>query len=97
VLELRGHDVTLAHSVNEALMCAHAAFDVLVSDIGLPDGSGLDLMTALRQRGEVRGVAISGFGTPEDVQASVARGFERHLTKPVHLDELIDVIERPGR
>jgi hypothetical protein len=97
VLELRGHHVTLAHSVAEALTRAHAAFDVLVSDIGLPDGTGLELMTALRQRGEVRGIAISGFGTHEDVQASVARGFERHLTKPVHLDELIDVIERPGR
>ena len=94
VLSLRGHDVMVAHSVAEGLAHGRTAFDVLVSDIGLPDGTGVELMATLQQRGHVRGVAISGFGTPEDVRQSLDAGFERHLTKPVHYDELIDVIEK---
>jgi hypothetical protein len=93
VLELRGHDILVAHSMAEGLAYGREAFDVLVSDIGLPDGSGVDLLRTLRQRGDVRAIAISGFGTPEDVRASLDAGFVRHLTKPVHLDALIDVVE----
>ena len=96
VLTVRGHEVVTAHSVAEGVACGEQEFDVLVSDIGLPDGSGIDVMAALRQRGRVRGVAISGFGTPEDVQHSIAAGFERHLTKPVHLDLLIEIVELLG-
>jgi hypothetical protein len=97
VLQLRGHDVVVAHSVAEGLACSRRAFDVLVSDIGLPGGTGVELVRALRQRGEVRAVAISGFGTPEDVRASLAAGFARHLRKPVHLDALIEVVETGSR
>ena len=97
VLSLRGHDVVVAHSVAEGLAYGRDGFDVLVSDIGLPDGTGIELMTTLRQAGDVRGIAISGFGTPEDVRQSLGAGFERHLTKPVHLDELIEVIEPMAR
>jgi PAS domain S-box-containing protein len=97
VLTLRGHEVVVAHSVAEGLAYGRKAFDVLVSDIGLPDGTGTELMATLRQRGDLRGIAISGFGTPEDVRHSLEAGFERHMTKPVHLDELIEVIETMAR
>jgi DNA-binding response OmpR family regulator len=76
-------------SVAEARLTAEQErFDLLVSDIGLPDGSGVDLMTALRKTQDLRGIALSGFGTAEDVDASLAAGFAMHLTKPVDLDRL---------
>jgi PAS domain S-box-containing protein len=96
VLGMRGHEVVTAHSVAGGIECGRDAFDVLVSDIGLPDGSGTDVMSALRRNGHVRGIAISGFGTPDDVRQSIAAGFERHLTKPVHLDRLLEVVESLG-
>jgi CheY-like chemotaxis protein len=77
----------------EAVAHARQGFDVLVSDIGLPDGNGVELMATLRRHGPLRGIAISGFGTSTDVRRSLDAGFERHLTKPVHLDELVAVIE----
>jgi PAS domain S-box-containing protein len=95
VLGMRGHEVAVGHSVGDALAHRDEPFDVLVSDIGLPDGTGLDVMAALGRRG-TRGVALSGFGTTDDVQASLDGGFKRHLTKPVHLDELIEVLELLG-
>jgi CheY-like chemotaxis protein len=63
-------------------------FDLLISDIGLPDGSGLELMRRLRERAPIPGVAISGYGTAEDVAASEAAGFSVHLTKPVDIARL---------
>jgi CheY-like chemotaxis protein len=65
-------------------------FDVLISDIELPDGSGLDLMRELR--GRVPGIAISGFGTSEDVQQSLEAGFALHLTKPIEANRLESAI-----
>jgi len=89
LLEHLGHKVTLADSVAGALDAfAARKFDVLVSDIGLPDGSGLDLMRQLRQTHAVRGIALSGFGMEEDLQKSREAGFARHLTKPVSFERL---------
>jgi CheY-like chemotaxis protein len=81
-----------------------------ISDIGLPDGSGLDIMRHFRHRaagggdvGErppVRGIALSGFGMEEDIRRSREAGFEHHLTKPVTFDRLRAVlkqIEAAGR
>jgi PAS domain S-box-containing protein len=65
-------------------------FDVLVSDIGLPDGSGLDLMRTLRDRGRrsIAGIAISGYGHAEDIRLSLEAGFAAHLVKPLTIREL---------
>ena len=93
VLRLRGHVVMVAGSLQAALAHAEVPFDVVVSDIALPDGTGLELMRQLRKRGPVRGIAISGFGTTADVQRSLEAGFERHLTKPVQLSDLLEVVE----
>jgi signal transduction histidine kinase/CheY-like chemotaxis protein len=96
LLTRRGYHVHHADRVATALMLADAEdFDVLVSDIGLPDGSGLDLMRQLRATGHpVAGICLSGFGMPDDVAQSHAAGFAEHLTKPVKLPELEAAIPR---
>ncbi len=93
-----GHRVTVAGCVTEALAAAerHAldgGLDLVVSDLGLPDGTGLDLMAELRCRYGVRGIALSGYGMEEDVRKSLAAGFERHLTKPINLQALQTAIQ----
>jgi PAS domain S-box-containing protein len=92
-LEMRGHEVVLARSVAEAVAVADATFDVVVSDIGLPDGTGIDVMTNLRKRLPIRGIALSGFGTVADVRRSLDAGFDRHMTKPVDPEDLLAAIE----
>jgi CheY-like chemotaxis protein len=88
-----GHQVTLANTVGGALNAfAGQKFDLIVSDIGLPDGSGLDLMRQIRQKYDVRGIALSGFGLDEDLQKSREAGFSRHLTKPVTFERLESAI-----
>jgi signal transduction histidine kinase/CheY-like chemotaxis protein len=89
----RGHQVRLAQSMAEALRHELDPFDVVVSDIRLPDGDGIGLFRRLRRRGPVRGIALSGFGAPGDVRRSLDAGFERHLTKPVQMDAFLAVVE----
>jgi CheY-like chemotaxis protein len=74
-----------------------AEFDLLLSDLGLPDGSGIDLMQHLKARAALRGIALSGFGTEADIQRSREAGFEEHLTKPVDVGRLRAAVERLGR
>jgi two-component system CheB/CheR fusion protein len=99
VLEMEGHEVRTADSVATALAtAAEAKFDVLVSDVGLPDGSGLDLMRELRGRGwELPGIALSGYGQPTDVRQSLAAGFSEHVVKPADPDALLQTIEKVVR
>lgn len=89
ILTKDGFRVRTAASVADArklLDCE--SFDVLVTDIGLPDGSGYQLMRAARQSQSLRGIAISGFGMEEDVQRSMEAGFEHHLIKPIDAQQL---------
>jgi PAS domain S-box-containing protein len=93
LLELMGHEVTLAGSVTAALAAAAAearrgGIDLVVSDLGLPDGSGQDLMRELIRLYGWKGIALSGYGMEEDIRRSREAGFARHLTKPVDLDTL---------
>jgi signal transduction histidine kinase/CheY-like chemotaxis protein len=93
LLSLLGYQVTTAGTVAEALAAAGAKqFDLLLSDLGLPDGSGLDVMRELAPSG-VPGIALSGFGTEEDVRDSLEAGFRKHLTKPVTLQTLEAAIQ----
>jgi len=69
----------------------------LVSDIGLPDGTGLDLMRELRKTAKLKGVALSGYGTEANVQASLEAGFIAHVTKPVNYSDLLQAIARLHR
>jgi CheY-like chemotaxis protein len=95
LLERRGYTVETAHTVADALALALAGeFDILISDIGLPDGSGLDLMRAIRREKDLPGIALSGFGMEEDLERSREAGFAAHLTKPVGFQRLQDAISK---
>jgi PAS domain S-box-containing protein len=95
ILRNAGFDVSHAGTVAEARTLAGTRpFDLLISDVGLPDGSGLELMKALRDAQNIKGIALSGFGTDEDVAASAAAGFAAHITKPVDWDRLRAEIEK---
>ena len=69
-------------------------FDLIISDLGLPDGSGLDVMRQLRDRYAGRAIALTGYGMESDIAASRAAGFAEHLTKPVDLAALDAAIRR---
>ncbi|HEX8078145.1 MAG TPA: ATP-binding protein [Chthoniobacterales bacterium] len=98
ILRNAGFDVSHAGTVTDALaLAAGRRFDLVVSDLGLPDGSGLELMKALRDSQGMQGIALSGFGTEEDVAASAAAGFAAHLTKPVDWERLRAEIDRLTR
>jgi CheY-like chemotaxis protein len=93
LLERRGYQITLAHTVDQALEKAEAEkFDLLISDIGLPDRSGYELMQELRARSKLRGIAMSGFGMENDILKARAAGFSEHLTKPINFDRLDEAI-----
>ena len=95
LLARRNHHVVTASNVKEALALGHAnEFDVLVTDIGLPDGSGYDLMEAFDKGGLVRGIALTGFGMEDDFERSQKAGFDAHLTKPVQIGTLESALER---
>ncbi len=93
-----GYAVQTASSVREALeRVDNEPFDLLVSDIGLPDGNGLDIMRYVKKKHGLKGIALSGFGMEKDLSKSRAAGFEVHLTKPVNMDVLTHIIERVSR
>lgn len=90
LLHRAGHDVITASSVTAALAAVDGrTFDVLISDLGLPDGTGVDLITALRaRRSDFRAIALSGYGMEDDMQRTRAAGFDEHLVKPVDFEQL---------
>jgi PAS domain S-box-containing protein len=89
LLRGKGHRVQSANSVASALHLARTeAFDIMLSDIGLPDGTGIDLIQQLRQHTKLPAVALTGFGMEEDVARCVEAGFAAHLTKPVNFQRL---------
>lgn len=95
LLRRRGYHVQPAHSVQSALdAAAQERFDVLVSDIGLPDGSGIDLMQKLKKDHPIFGIALTGFGMEEDLRRSHDVGFNHHLIKPVDLNRLDALIQQ---
>jgi CheY-like chemotaxis protein len=88
-----GYQVLAAENMTDALRIAREEeFDILLSDIGLPDGSGLELVRRIRQTRNVPALALSGFGMDDDLQRSLDAGFSDHLTKPVSLDRLQSAI-----
>lgn len=93
LLERRGYKVTSADSGEKALAAAGAGqFDLVISDLGLPDMTGNELMSLLRDRHGLPGIAVSGYGMEEDVARSREAGFLHHLTKPIQLDRLSELI-----
>jgi PAS domain S-box-containing protein len=96
LLEVLGHEVTTAGTVADALEATEAAeFDLIVSDIGLPDGSGLDLMKrVVARRGRVPAIALTGYGMEDDIKRSQEAGFTTHLTKPIDFAKLATMIRQ---
>jgi signal transduction histidine kinase/CheY-like chemotaxis protein len=95
LLVRRGHLVAATHDVRSAMeAAARNQFDLLISDVALPDGSGMDLMTQLRAISKIPGIAISGFGNNGDIERSLQAGFSEHLIKPIKLHDLEAAIER---
>ena len=96
LLESDGHKVDAAADVATALqLCLSREYDLLLSDLGLPDGSGLELMRSLRHQGiMLAGIALSGFGQEADINQSLAAGFTSHLTKPVDFKVLQQAIRQ---
>jgi signal transduction histidine kinase len=95
MLRRRGYEVHPAFDIRSALdLSATLQFDVLVSDIGLPDGSGTELLRMLRSRRQIFGIALSGYGMEEDIRRSRDVGFSHHLVKPVDLNKLDLLIQQ---
>ena len=90
LLTRSGHQVVTAGSVATAVAAAEAGqFDFVISDLGLPDGTGLEVITKLhRIQPRLRGIALSGYGMEDDLHRSEEAGFERHLVKPVDFNQL---------
>jgi CheY-like chemotaxis protein len=92
MLRRAGHEVTTAASVASALdATSSGSYDLLISDVGLPDGSGVDLMRRLHP---LPGIALTGYGMEADVAKSREAGFLTHLTKPVDPGRLEGLIRQ---
>ena len=97
LLRKQGHVVDSASSVEAALALAAAGhFDLVISDIGLPDGNGVELMVQLTRNYGLRGIALSGYGMNEDLARTKDAGFLAHLVKPIDFERLSQVIEKVG-
>ena len=94
MLERHGYEITVAHTAEQAVEKVRTEeFDLLISDIGLPDRSGYDLMREVRLNNDLPGIALSGFGSEQDVNQAREAGFAEHLTKPVSFERLEKTIQ----
>jgi PAS domain S-box-containing protein len=92
LLQRAGHHVVSASSVHEARgFLDHQKFDLLISDLGLPDGTGIDLVRGLKR--PLASIAVTGYGMDADVSDCLAAGFQGHLTKPVEWHQLAAAIQ----
>jgi CheY-like chemotaxis protein len=90
-----GYKVFVATDMSSALSLASAVeFDVLLSDLALPDGSGWELMKRLSAERRIRGIAFSGHNSPDDLQRSAEAGFLEHISKPLSPEKLCAAIDR---
>lgn len=98
LLARRSYDVLAAATVEEARNLAKKHnFDLLITDIGLPDGNGYDLMNELAKENPLRGIALTGYGMEHDVARSENAGFDAHLTKPVRIQSLEAALDATAR
>ena len=98
LLEGLGHTVIVTDTMRRALVIApQAAPDVLISDIGLPDGDGWELLSRLDLPRPAYAIAMSGFGMLSDRARSKAVGFRHHLVKPMGLEQLETILNDAAR
>jgi hypothetical protein len=92
-----GHDVSAADNKKTALeILGSRKIDVLLCDVGLPDGTGYEVISQAKLKRLIKAVAITGFGTDEDIRRSREAGFDFHLVKPIDLHELHTVLDQVG-
>jgi CheY-like chemotaxis protein len=95
ILRHAGHYVSAARSKAEALKrCGTEQFDVLVGELTLQDGSGLDLMRELAEACGIKGIAFTAWGEQTDIEESRAAGFSVHLLKPVTGEVLVRTVQQ---
>jgi CheY-like chemotaxis protein len=94
LLRARGYTVRIAGTVSEAIDALAEPVDMIVSDVGLPDGTGYELMRRAREIRPISGIAMSGFGMEEDIARSREAGFAEHLVKPVDAVQIDEAIRR---
>jgi len=98
LLAAQGHSVNTATTAAAALALAREApFDLIISDLGLPDMTGYDLMKQISEKHGIRGIAMSGYGMEEDIRKSEHAGFSDHLVKPLNMGQLEESIRRVTR
>jgi CheY-like chemotaxis protein len=94
LLRRRGYHVQSALNFQSAIdLSEKEDFDVLVSDLGLPDGNGIDLMRKISSKQPLFGIALTGFGMEADIRRSREVGFRHHLVKPIDLNKLDALIQ----
>jgi PAS domain S-box-containing protein len=90
-----GHQISVADNTQSALAIVQSQkFDVVLSDIGLPDGTGYEVISQVKRKQPIKAVAITGFGTDEDVRRGKEAGFDFHLVKPIDFHELRTVLDQ---
>jgi CheY-like chemotaxis protein len=90
-----GHEISTADSRQSAFRFLESKnFDVVLSDIGLPDGTGYEVVSQAKQTQPIKAVALSGFDREEDIRRGKEAGFDFHLTKPVDFQELRHVLDQ---
>lgn len=95
LLKRRGYQVEGARSLAEALaLCADKAFDLFITDIGLADHTGFDVLKELNARHGLSGIAMSGFGSDPDLDQGRKAGFLEYLLKPIDMEALDAAIQR---
>lgn len=96
MLAAAGYDVRTAESFSGAMAAReHGPFDLILADISLPDGDGLNLLREFEASSpRIKGIALSGYGMPEDIERTRGAGFSEHLTKPVQFNQLTGIISR---
>jgi CheY-like chemotaxis protein len=94
LLRRGGHAVAVAGTLAEGLQAAaQGIFDLIISDIGLPDGTGLELVTEIRRNRATPAIALTGYGMEDDVERCREAGFNAHLTKPIDYPKLEALIQ----
>jgi CheY-like chemotaxis protein len=95
LLRRGGYEVTAVATKADAIRaCRGQAFDLLIGDVQLPDGSGLDLMREIAEICHIKGIAYTGFGYEKDIADAHAAGYSAHLLKPADVKKIFDTIER---
>lgn len=90
-----GHEISVADRTHSALQSLQSkVFDVILSDISLPDGSGYEIVSQAKQKQAVKAVALTGFNGEEDIRRGKEAGFDFHLSKPIDFHELRTVLDQ---